>query len=185
MIGNGTMAVLSVACFGSFAWAVKGHFRSRGPVPTGMRLISVASLASMAWFLERLLVDDLTSYWAIAAAMVAVASILFWWAIRTTKLRRLTLAFDDDLPSFLYRQGPYRWVRHPFYASYVLFWVATSLTTPGLLPWVVPVGFVAVYVVAATREERKFETSPLASEYVRYRARTGMLLPSRWWIPKD
>ena len=185
MIGAETMAVLSLACFGSFAWAVKGHFRSRGPVPTGMRLISVASLASMGWFLERLLVDGPALYWPIAAAMLTVALILFWWAIRTTKLRRLTLAFDDDLPSFLHSQGPYRWIRHPFYASYVLFWVATSLATPGALPWIVPVGFVATYVVAATKEERKFETSSLASEYVRYRARTGMMLPSGWWLPKD
>ena len=180
MIGDGTLAVLSVACFGSFAWAVKGHFRSQGPVPTGMRLISVASLASMAWFLERLLFDDLASSWMIAAAMIAAAFILFWWAVRTTKPRRLTLAFDDDLPSFLHRRGPYRWVRHPFYAAYVLFWVATSLATPGVLPWVVPVGFAVIYVVAARKEERKFETSPLALEYVRYRSQTGMLLPLRW-----
>lgn len=185
MFGNVTMALLSVACFGSFAWAVKGHFRSRGPVPTGMRVISAASLASMAWFLERLLFDDLASYWPIAAAMDAVAFILFWWAVRTTKLRRLTLAFDDDLPSFLHLQGPYRWIRHPFYASYVLFWIASSLATPGMLPWVVPVGFAAIYIAAATKEERKFETSPLAPEYVRYRSYTGMLLPSLWQRPRD
>lgn len=185
MIGNATMAVLCVACFGSFAWAIKGHFRSRGPVPAGMWVISVASLVSMAWFLERLLVEDLASYWAVAAAMVVAAIVLFWWTVRTTELQRLTLAFDDDQPTFLHRQGPYRCIRHPFYASYVLFWIATSLATPGVLPWVVPMCFAAIYVVAATKEERKFETSPLASEYGLYRARTGMMLPSRWWRPKD
>ncbi len=185
MIGNTTMAVLCVACFGSFAWAVKGHFRSRGSAPTGMRVISVASLASMAWFLERLLVDDLASYWVIAAAMVVVAFGLFWWTVRTTELRRLTLAFDDDQPTFLNRQGPYRWIRHPFYASYILFWIATSLATPGVLSWVVPVCFMAIYVVAATKEESKFEASSLAPEYSRYRSCTGMLLPFSWRWPKD
>ena len=184
MIGNWTMAILSVICFGSFAWAVKSHFRSRGPVPKGMRLISVASLAALAWFLERLLVHDLTSYWVVAAAMVVAAFGLFWWAIRTTKFQRPTLAFEDDQPTFLLQQGPYRWIRHPFYASYVLFWVATSLATPGLLPWVVPVSFVAIYVVAATKEERKFETSSLAPEYSRYRSGTGMLLPFSWRASK-
>lgn len=183
MFGNWIMAVLSVVCFGSFAWAVKGHFRSRGSVPNGMRVISVASLASMAWFLERLLVDAQTSYWPLAAAMIVVALGLFWWTVRTTNLRRLTLAFDDDRPTFLHQQGPYRWVRHPFYASYILFWIATSLATPGFLPWIVPVCFVAIYVVAAKKEENKFEASSLGHEYARYRSDVGMLLPFSWRWP--
>lgn len=184
MFGNWIMALLSVVCFGSFAWAVKGHFRSRGPVPAGMRVISVASLASMAWLLERLVVDHLASYWPLAAAMIVVALGLFWWTVRTTNLRRLTLAFDNDQPTFLHRQGPYRWVRHPFYASYILFWAATSLATQGLLPWAVPTCFLVIYVVAATKEESKFETSSLAPDYARYRASTGMLLPFGWRWPK-
>ncbi|MGI4977736.1 MAG: methyltransferase family protein [Janthinobacterium lividum] len=185
MFGNWSMAVLSVVCFGSFAWAVKGHFRSRGPVSNGMRLISVASLASMAWFLKRLLVAHMASRWPLAAALIVVALGLFWWTVRTTARRRLTLAFDDDQPTFLHRHGPYRWVRHPFYASYILFWLASSLATPGLLPWAVPVCFVAIYIVAATKEEGKFETSSLGMEYARYRSETGMLLPFRWRWPKD
>lgn len=184
MFDNWSMAVLSMVCFGSFAWAVKSHFRSRGPVPNGMRVISVASLASMVWLLERLLVDHLVSYWPFAAGMIVVALGLFWWAVRTTDRRRLTLAFDDDRPTFLHRHGPYRWMRHPFYASYILFWLATSLATPDLLPWAVPVCFVAIYVVAASKEESKFETSPLSAEYTRYRSDTGMLLPFSWRWPK-
>lgn len=184
MSGNWIMAVLSMACFGSFAWAVKGHFRSRGPVPNGMRIISIVSLASMAWFLERLLVDHLASYWLLAAAMTIVAFGLFWWTVRATNRRRLTLAFDDDQPTFLHRQGPYRWVRHPFYASYILFWLASSLATPSLLPWIVPVCFMAIYVVAAMKEESKFEASFLGQEYAWYRSEVGMLLPFKWGWPK-
>lgn len=183
--GNWIMVLMSLACFGSFAWAIKGHFRTRGAVPPGMRAISVASLVAMAWLLERLLVGDVVPYWPVAAATVAIAFVLFWWSVRTTRPRRLSLAFDNDLPSFLHRGGPYRWIRHPFYASYVLFWIATSLATPGALPWIVPVGFGATYVVAATKEERKFGTSLLAAEYARYRSRTGMLLPLGWWRPRN
>ncbi len=179
------VALMSLACFGSFAWAVKGHFRARGRVPAGMRAISVASLAAMAWFLERLAVGGVAPPWMAAAAMIAVASMLFWWAVGTTRPRRLTLAFDDDQPSFLHLQGPYRWIRHPFYAAYVLFWFATSLATPGTLPWVVPIAFAVTYLVAATKEERKFGASPLASEYARYRLRTGMLLPVGRWRTGD
>lgn len=179
--GNWIMVLLSLVCFGSFAWAVRGHFRTQGTVPSGMRAISVASLIAMAWSLGRLLVGNVVPYWPVAAATVAIAFVLFWWSVKTTIPRRLTLAFDDDLPSFLHRGGPYRWIRHPFYASYILFWIATSLATPGALAWIVPVGFGAAYVMAANKEERKFGVSCLAAEYACYRSRTGMLLPLRWW----
>ncbi len=179
--GNTIVILMSLACFGSFAWAVKGHFRIQEAVPPGMRAISVASLTAAAWLLGRLLVGGVVPYWPVAAATLAIAFTLFWWSVRTTRPQRLSLAFDDDVPSFLHRGGPYRWIRHPFYASYVLFWIATSLATPGALSWIVPVGFGATYVAAATKEERKFTASSLAAEYARYRSHTGMLLPLRWW----
>ena len=175
------MVLMSLVCFGSFAWAVKGHFRSQGAVPPGMQAVSVASVAAMAWLLERLLVSDVVPYWPVASMTVAVAFVLFWWSVKTTRSLRLTLAFDDDVPSFLHRRGPYRWIRHPFYSSYILFWIGTSLATPGALPWIVPVGFGATYVAAAMREERKFGASLLTAEYACYRSRTGMLLPLGWW----
>ena len=178
------VALLSLGCFASFAWAVKGHFRSRHRVPVGMRVISVASLAAMAWYLGRLIRGDLVAYWPAALALIGAAAILFWWAVRTTRTQRLTLAFDDDSPQFLQQRGPYRWIRHPFYASYIVFWSATSLATPGMAPWIIPVGFGVTYAVAARREEQKFRASSLASDYELYRSNTGMLLPLGRWRPR-
>jgi len=179
------VALLSLACFGSFAWAVKGHFRSEQSVSLGMQILSLASILGMAWFLFRVEQGDLISSWPVAVIPMIIALPLFWSAILATRRRRLTLAFERDIPSFVQQNGPYRWIRHPFYTAYILFWIATSLVTIGFIHWIVPAILVITYITAARREERKFARSVLAQSYQVYRDRTGMLLPLPWKRSKE
>ena len=116
-------------------WAVKGHFRSEGKIPLGMRLISVLSMVGFAWFTWdftcAVYAERQASTWANAAAWVLflVDFTLFWWTVRVNAAHPLTLAFSIDQPSFLQQAGPYRFVRHPFYFSYVVFWIATAVAS--------------------------------------------------------
>ncbi len=164
------------ACFGSFTWAARFHFQKSGAVPSGMQAVSAASLLAFAWFLYGLCAEP--GGWRLAPLVLCVASLLlFWWCVAHTRRKRFTLAFSPDAPAFLDTSGPYRLARHPFYLSYLMFWVATAMADPGLLSWAVPAVMVAFYVVAALKEEGKFAHSVLEEEYRRYRARTGMFLP--------
>ncbi len=74
--------------------------------------------------------------------------------------------------------GPYRFVRHPFYCSYLLAWAAGFVATAQT--WLLPTVAVmlVIYVRAAKLEEEKFTRSPLAGTYERYRSRTGLFLPN-------
>ena len=145
-------------------------------MPLGMQAVSAASLLAFAWFLYGLSTG--LEGWRLAAFALCVTSLLlFWWCIVHTRRKRFTLAFSPDAPAFLDTSGPYRLARHPFYLSYLIFWVATALANPGLLSWAVPTVMAGFYVVAATKEEAKFADSVLEGEYRRYRARTGMFLP--------
>ena len=73
--------------------------------------------------------------------------------------------------------GPYARIRHPFYASYVLFWLGCALAT--LHP--VNIGYwlvlVPTLVLGALQEEQGFARSPLAEEYNRYRKVAGLMWP--------
>src|SRR5690242_14840909 len=60
-------------------------------------------------------------------ALQLASTWLFWSAIAAPPAARLLLAFDPGPPEGLVRHGPYRIVRHPFYTSYVLFWLGWSL----------------------------------------------------------
>ena len=172
---------LAVLNFASLSWGVKGHFTASGGVAPGMRLLTMLSIASFAWFLWARLTWAASGHAANRVAdlaglvLLSLELALFWWAVRSTRVRRLTLAFSADRPAFLHQSGPYAWVRHPFYLSYGLFWVATALLCPGWAHWLAPAAMIAVYVRAARMEEAKFADSDLAVAYERYKSRTAIL----------
>ena len=77
----------------------------------------------------------------------------------------------------LVTSGPYRVVRHPFYTSYLIFWVAMTLGAWSVWGIAVLVLLTAMYTVAARTEEAKFAATPMAGEYAEYRKRAGMFWP--------
>ncbi|PYV06662.1 MAG: hypothetical protein DMG10_01235 [Acidobacteria bacterium] len=82
-------------------------------------------------------------------------------------------------PRHIVTYGAYRFIRHPFYSSFLLAFAAAAL----LLPHPVIVAF-ALYVLlilnlTAAGEEKKLRASELGSEYQAYMMRTGRFFP-RW-----
>jgi protein-S-isoprenylcysteine O-methyltransferase Ste14 len=102
---------------------------------------------------------------------------MFHRTARASREGALHFAFDVENPVSLVTAGPYRYVRHPFYTSYLIFWTGLALGTWSL--WAVPVLVLmaVLYTVAARGEEGKFANSPMAAEYAAYRTRTGMFWP--------
>jgi protein-S-isoprenylcysteine O-methyltransferase Ste14 len=169
------VACLGCACFFAFSWAVRGHFRSTGTMPTGMKLIGTLSLLGFLSFLWHL--RNGAAAWPVVVALFGTSLGVFAWAVRTTRRSPPTLAFDNDLPHILLRHGPYRYVRHPFYLSYLLFWIGTAMSAPASLAWLAPLIMGTLYRHAALREEQKFARSDLAPDYASYRKQAGMFLP--------
>ncbi len=169
--------VTGFTCFASFSWGVKGHFRSTGKMHPGMKLVSLLSLIGFLSFAGRLATTDVSTS-AVFALWLFVASLaLFNWTINATRRTPPTLAFDTDKPAFLLLHGPYQYVRHPFYLSYMLFWTGTAVAFSGALPWLTPLVMLAVYQHAASREERKFADSDFSNAYAAYQRRAGMFMP--------
>ncbi|HET8538999.1 MAG TPA: isoprenylcysteine carboxylmethyltransferase family protein [Anaeromyxobacter sp.] len=114
---------------------------------------------------------------AAAGAMLAAALALFLAAVRASRGRGLGLAFAGRLPAQLHTGGPYRLVRHPFYASYVLAFVAGGVAA--WTPWVLPAlaAGALTYWRAAREEEAAFLASGLAASYRAYARRVGMFVP--------
>ena len=166
--------------FAAFSWAVRGHFRSTGAMPPGMTLISSLSLVAFLWFVYRLFAEAAAMAWPLAVLLFVMALAIFGWAIIATRPRPPTLAFERDQPAFLYRHGPYHYVRHPFYLAYLTFWTGTAVATPGLLGWATPLVMLLLYAYAARREELKFAGSTLGGAYADYKREVGMLLPRLW-----
>jgi protein-S-isoprenylcysteine O-methyltransferase Ste14 len=119
--------------------------------------------------------DTLVAVLGIGIQMSSAA--LFTWAIKTTYRRRLSIAYNPDIPEFLLQSGPFRLVRHPFYTSYLLFWLSLVVMQPSIISASVAFVLLVFYLNAARFEEAKFARSTLASAYNGYAAQTGMFVP--------
>jgi protein-S-isoprenylcysteine O-methyltransferase Ste14 len=103
---------------------------------------------------------------------------LFWWSLAAHGNHQPAFAFIRVKPSVLTRTGPYRFVRHPIYAAYLLGWVAGAAVSGQAWLLVTAAWMGAFYYVAARQEEQEFERSELAEQYRVYRDETGMFCPT-------
>ncbi len=122
------------------------------------------------------------SKWAgtlyLAAVAFSAASIALMFA--TWGTHRIPVALfhqRDDKPLHLVTYGPYSRIRHPFYTSYLLLFLAAV----ALFPHWVTLGLLGYQVVTlnitAAGEERRLSASAVGQEYQSYMARTGRFVP--------
>ncbi len=173
------LTALLAACFLSFAWGMRYFFQHTENWSTGMKITQMCGTVFAVLHLGAILLGSLGAV-GIAAGLYLCSLALFWWAIRTNRPHPLSAAFLDDLPVHLVERGPYRYVRHPFYTSYLLAWLAGVVAVGRL--WLTPTLLVmlAIYWQASQAEEGKFARGNLAAAYEAYRAKTGRFLPNLW-----
>lgn len=176
------LAVLLLACLGSFTWAMRSFFVKPDRMTPGLTITLLAGVVfAVSHFFVILRSHDLHPI-AVGAgiALYLLALAVFWWAISAHRAKPLAACFSEDEELHLVQHGPYRFVRHPFYSSYLLAWLAGGVAT--LNPWLLGTfaAMLILYLVAATGEEKKFATSSLASQYASYCGVTGRFLPKPW-----
>lgn len=173
--------VVLLACAGTrlvFSVVSARYFVPRSGITAGLGALMVFAPASCA--LEALLIwrGAVTPASAAAGgALYAAALGLFAWTLRAHGARRPSPIFSRDPPAWLVTRGPYRLVRHPFYAAYLLASAGSLVAAGGPGLALLSAANALVYLAAARREERAFAAGPLRARYAAYRARTGMLLP--------
>lgn len=113
----------------------------------------------------------------IAACILVLSIALYEWARAAIWGRRFGVAWGEHVPDELCEAGPYRYIRHPLYLSYMIAWLAAFVALPHWSTAVLLVASVVVFTVAARSDEATIGTSQLAGAYVEYRGRTGMFWP--------
>jgi protein-S-isoprenylcysteine O-methyltransferase Ste14 len=172
---------LFALCLASFAWGLAKFFiRPDGRTPALMQVLGMLGIIApliQGYLIAMHPADGLVRQIA-GLAGFAGSLLLFWAAVRAARASAtLAIAFSGASPRRLITAGPYRWIRHPFYTSYLLCWIASCLFTTSAAAWLVPLIMFAFYWHAASGEERVIAAGPLAAEYAAYRRRTGMFLP--------
>jgi protein-S-isoprenylcysteine O-methyltransferase Ste14 len=123
---------------------------------------------------------------ALPGALLAVLSIaLYEWTRRTVRGRSFYIGLAGEVSDGVCDEGPYRYLRHPFYLSYLVAFAGMAIAVPTVVAAVVFALNVVLFVYMARDDERTLARSPLAAAYGAYKARTGvlLLLPRRVRFP--
>ena len=171
------VTIISWGVVAQHIWATRGHFvADKMQLPAAV-LAAIVLLTSIVytvliWTDEQPLVAKLIGLLLEVAAMA-----LFWWAIRASRQAQLRFAFDLNQPRTLLQHGPYRYVRHPFYTSYIVFWTGWAMATWSPVA-LLPLGAIIVlYILAARGEERNFAATAMSRDYEAYRSQAGLFWP--------
>jgi protein-S-isoprenylcysteine O-methyltransferase Ste14 len=112
-----------------------------------------------------------------ASAVMLVAVGLYEWARSTIRGRKFHIIYSDRVPEALCTDGPYRYIRHPLYASYMTAFLAVFVMRPSLLATLVLGLNVVFFAYGSVRDERAIESSSFAADYAAYKARVGRFFP--------
>jgi protein-S-isoprenylcysteine O-methyltransferase Ste14 len=113
----------------------------------------------------------------IGAGTGLLSCILMYWTLSSLG-KNLTDTVVIRSNATLVTDGPYRWVRHPFYVAFALVLASVTLLTAN---WLIGISGVAVLSMLAIRTplEERMLIQRFGQQYLDYMSRTGRFLP-RW-----
>ena len=173
------LIALLFLCLASFTWATRKFFVKPDGITAGLSItLGAGFVFAIIHFTVLFRTPSIQPRWAAVAAVLYVSAlILFWWTFLANRRKPLSACFSKTEQLHLVQHGPYRFVRHPFYCSYLLSWLAGAVGTMSPLLFLTFFAMLGLYWYAARKEEGKFAASPLAEEYSAYRSSTGRFVP--------
>jgi protein-S-isoprenylcysteine O-methyltransferase Ste14 len=168
---------LFVACYASFSWAMAWYFQR--PQRSNSKVATLAVAGSVGILMHGYCLWNAQGpgFPGLGCVLYLASLFLFWAAWQASRADPLKWAFHPEGHHSFLTSGPYRFVRHPFYASYILAWAAGVVARPSWWTAVPLLGMTFLYVQAAGGEEAHFLHSESAQAYKQYQQSTGMFWP--------
>jgi protein-S-isoprenylcysteine O-methyltransferase Ste14 len=113
----------------------------------------------------------------LGVALGGLCPILMYWTLSNLGVN-LTDTVVTRNKATLITQGPYRWVRHPFYVSAAAVMFAATLISANLLIGISSVVVLSLLAIRTPKEEQML-IERFGDSYRQYMARTGKFFP-RW-----
>lgn len=169
------LTVTSLIPFALFGSAGLWHFGGRQK--SGTNLVSIASLVGFLAVLSTLWLQENVQPWAVLGVALQMLSVfLFGWCIGTSGKRNLSLAFSPNCSPKLMTEGPYSIVRHPFYTSYIIYWVGGAIVASSIFTVASTAILIVIYLYASRRED-EFLAQRFDGEFDQWHRNTGAFFP--------
>jgi protein-S-isoprenylcysteine O-methyltransferase Ste14 len=144
----------------------------------GAVLGQISFLSGMGCVLAMGLFSGLLLAPALCGCLLALCSVLLYeWTRRTVIDRYFYIALSGEVPKAVCDKGPYRLVRHPFYLSYMVAFLAVAIAFPSIVVSAVCLINIGLFLYMAIDDERVLLASPLSADYRSYQGRAGMFVP--------
>ncbi len=115
---------------------------------------------------------------ALCGCILALCSVvLYEWTRRTVVDRNFYVGLSGEMPGAVCEKGPYQYVRHPFYLSYMVAFLGVAVAFPSLIVSGVCVLNIGLFVYMAIDDERVLLASAIGADYRAYEGRVGMFAP--------
>lgn len=174
------LIAIEILLFSSFIWALVFWFRKTLQVKRWE--LSVIKISGIVFVFANLYSAfthklPINSIYAAGIVLLLISAFLFFAALHSFK-EAPGVAFINEILVGLNTNGPYQYIRHPFYTSYILAWLGSAIASGNY--WIIMALLVIVYIYykAATEEEALWLSGAHAEEYAKYMNTTGRFLPS-------
>lgn len=118
-----------------------------------------------------------SGFGAVAALLVLASVAMIGWTVGCHRVPLALWHQENDTAVQIVSWGPYQYVRHPFYVSFLMTQAAAFLAFPHA-GTAAGLGYAAVALsLTARREEARLLTSALGAEYRSYMGKTGRFFP--------
>ncbi|NEO49127.1 MAG: hypothetical protein F6K55_35555, partial [Moorea sp. SIO4A3] len=108
--------ILLTTCLISFIWAGLALFTRPNGMPNAVRILVVFWIPLIVLQVSTIVLTQETNLiLGLMGLTIYISSlVLFWWAVKTTKDKPLSVCYSDDLPNHIITTGPYQFIRNPF-----------------------------------------------------------------------
>lgn len=171
------LTVTYITIIVSFIWARLRYFNiqtSSSKVSSKLYDPVVAAQIAVTLYLFLTKLSTPLPFSVASLSLYVLGLAIFWWSILTTQ--PLDFAFSDSVRSVV-TTGSFAYVRHPFYLSYILVWLGSSILFNSIFLWITLIYLSTFYITSAKTEEKVYLKSEYSREYREYSKKVGMLLP--------
>ncbi len=144
----------------------------------GLLFVAIQLILIVAYFLfPKTISIGIPRPIALAATTIAILGLVLT-SIATMQLNtRLSPFPKPKTNAVLIQTGAYKYIRHPIYSGLFLFAIGWAIQDGNVSRFVIAIALLALFCLKAKYEERFLEN--VFSEYLAYKAKTGMLFPKR------
>ena len=169
--------LVATATFGSQVWSSRSHFVVSELQFAAKLVIAQVIIGLLVLLSIVALYDQPTVPQSVGIGLICLSLAIFWWAVRATRQAQLRAVFTKEMPQSLVTTGPYAYVRHPFYTSYLTFWLGLAFASWSIIGAALFISTFVIYWRAAGAEEAKFMTTDMAEAYREFAATRSRFFP--------